>query len=174
MPIVSLNCQNCGANLDVPDGARFIKCNYCDSSLEVKSDGGATYTIVKEKLDRIEKKTDHIEQRVDSLHLQREIDNLDLQWERRSRRLMMSNKHGRQYVPKVYHAYLSGAASVLMGVIWFSWTNKSGMSDHIMLFGVLIFAVGVLMAFYIYSRARKYETERLNYERRRAELRRGL
>jgi DNA-directed RNA polymerase subunit RPC12/RpoP len=44
MQLESITCNHCGAPLDVPDAANFVKCNHCDSRLAIKRTQSTTYT----------------------------------------------------------------------------------------------------------------------------------
>lgn len=51
MPLVPLACAKCGAPIKVPEGVSFVTCSYCESSLEVRSEGGAHYSVLRELAD---------------------------------------------------------------------------------------------------------------------------
>jgi hypothetical protein len=70
-PIVSLNCRNCGAALKVAAQTRFLTCQYCKSSLEVRYDGSVAYTHV---LGAIKEDTSAMARDLAIMRLRTEID----------------------------------------------------------------------------------------------------
>ena len=53
--VVPLNCPNCGADLDVPEGVQRVTCRFCNSRLQLVETGSVrTLTLLQAGLERIE------------------------------------------------------------------------------------------------------------------------
>jgi DNA-directed RNA polymerase subunit RPC12/RpoP len=48
---LSVNCNHCGATLEVDENTRFVTCKYCHSRLAIQTTGSAVFTKVLEKLE---------------------------------------------------------------------------------------------------------------------------
>ena len=77
MKLLALNCNHCGAPLEVPEKANYLTCTFCQTQLSVQRSGGAAYTEALEKLDE---RTEQIADDVEILKLQAELDRLDREW----------------------------------------------------------------------------------------------
>ena len=77
MRLVSLNCNQCGAPLEVPEKIQFVTCVYCSARLSIHRSGNAVYS---ESLDEIEKRTGEIAEDLETIKLQNELESLDRQW----------------------------------------------------------------------------------------------
>ncbi len=47
--VESLVCPHCGADLEIPDGVSFLRCNYCGSKLQLKETGSVRALALIEK-----------------------------------------------------------------------------------------------------------------------------
>ena len=74
MKLLSLNCNQCGATLLVPEFIRFLTCSYCQRKLKVVESGGAFFTNVLEHLD-VQASGVRYDLRFERLH--EELDRLD-------------------------------------------------------------------------------------------------
>jgi DNA-directed RNA polymerase subunit RPC12/RpoP len=54
MQLTPVNCNHCGASLEIPSAARFVTCRYCNSQLQVHR---SETTITTEVLQRIDQNT---------------------------------------------------------------------------------------------------------------------
>ncbi len=70
-------CQNCGADLDIPDGIRFLNCNYCHSKLEVVEDHSTTHTRL---LETVARETREMAGNLRVIELQNDLERLDREW----------------------------------------------------------------------------------------------
>ena len=50
MKVLDLNCNQCGAPLEVPAKARFVTCSFCNTRLQIQHQGAAAYTEVLEEM----------------------------------------------------------------------------------------------------------------------------
>ena len=59
MKLLALNCNRCGAPLEVPQKAKFITCTFCQTQLSIQRSGGAAYT---EALEELGERTEQLKQ----------------------------------------------------------------------------------------------------------------
>ena len=76
MKLLALNCNRCGAPLEVPQKAKFITCTFCQTQLSIQRSGGAAYT---EALEELGERTEQLVDDVEVLKLQGEL-NRFLAW----------------------------------------------------------------------------------------------
>lgn len=74
METVSVRCNHCGAPLQVAEATRFVTCQFCHSSLEVKRTESALFT---EEVAKIAEHTGKMAQSLEVIQLQNEIERLD-------------------------------------------------------------------------------------------------
>lgn len=96
MKILSLNCNHCGAPLDVPAKAKFVTCGFCDSRLAIQHSGNTYSTEVMEQLVQ---KTDAIQDDVRELKRRAALSELDLRWEQNKRQFIVKGKNGSESLP---------------------------------------------------------------------------
>jgi DNA-directed RNA polymerase subunit RPC12/RpoP len=178
MQVESLNCNHCGAPLEVPQTAKFIKCNHCGSQLVVRRSQSATVT---ETVEQLAETTEQLAAQVSKLTQQGEVEALDRQWEREKESYMVTDKHGAKHLPTTGMAAMSGIMIVVFGVIWTaiaigitSQAPDFGAFQVAKLafpaFGVAFVIFGIIMAMYNYRKAQDYERAYRRYRRRREEL----
>ena len=71
MELQPVACANCGAPLSVPGEVRFVTCNHCNSTLEIRRTESVTYS---EKIAQIDVRTERIESQLESMRLERELE----------------------------------------------------------------------------------------------------
>ncbi|MBN1516753.1 hypothetical protein JXA32_09315 [Candidatus Sumerlaeota bacterium] len=114
MKLQSMQCNNCGATLEVPESTRFLTCNYCNSKLSVHREGSASYTEVLEK---IEQRTEKIDENLEIIKLQHELERLDREWESGKRQYMV--KDDKDYkMPDEIIGKPNKIVSVIAGVVF--------------------------------------------------------
>ena len=96
MQIESLNCNHCGAPLEVPQTAKFIKCNHCGNQLVIRRSESATFT---ETVEQLAETTENLTAQVSKLTKQNEVEALDRQWDREKESFMVADKHGTKHLP---------------------------------------------------------------------------
>ena len=111
----SLLCNSCGAPLEVPDSAKFIKCNHCNTTLKIQRSGSATTT---EAIEKLTETTQDLSQQLEKLTRQSELENLDRNWESHRQSLSLSGQHGDRPLPTPRNAWIGGAAVVFFGLLW--------------------------------------------------------
>lgn len=67
MTTAKIACANCGASLSLPEGVRYVTCEYCGSSLEIKRSNGAAYSEIKEQLDQLKEGIQGVKETTDKL-----------------------------------------------------------------------------------------------------------
>jgi hypothetical protein len=161
MELVRLACNGCGADIEVPDDARFVTCRYCDAKLEVKRTEGAVFTAVREAVERVER----VEREVAELRAENRLLELDREWDERKKTLMLQNKKGDLVEPSRGMAMGVGFGAAAMGFVVMILVPTQGV-----LIGIGFIAVGGLGAFLMHGKAVQYEAARDEYERRRNEI----
>src|SRR6478736_7918389 len=79
MKITKVCCQSCGADLQIDETIRYVTCNYCNAQLEVIHDATVTHT---KQLERLERTTDQLANKLQVLELQNDLEQLDSEWEK--------------------------------------------------------------------------------------------
>jgi hypothetical protein len=74
METLSVRCNHCGAPLQVSDATRFVTCQFCQSSLEVKRTDSSIFT---EEVAKIAENTGKMAESLEVIALQNEIEKLD-------------------------------------------------------------------------------------------------
>lgn len=77
METLSVRCNHCGAPLEVGAGTRFVTCQFCSSSLEVKRTDNSIFT---EEVAKIAENTGRMAESLEVIKLQNEIEQLDREW----------------------------------------------------------------------------------------------
>ncbi|MFO0565220.1 MAG: hypothetical protein U0263_06135 [Polyangiaceae bacterium] len=170
MELVKLSCNGCGADLDVPDDARFVTCRYCAARLEVGHTDGVAFTRVREAVARVEKKTERLADEVRGLQaanralaLERELDALEKQWESEREGLMVRSKDGTLSVPTETSAWAMGAVAIVVGI------GAAAMmrGDSSLLLGFVIALLGAGAALIQQQKAARYTKAHAAYLERR-------
>ena len=74
METLSVRCNRCGAPLQVSDATRFVTCQFCQSSLEVKRTESSIFT---QEVAKIAENTSKMADSLEVIALQNEIEKLD-------------------------------------------------------------------------------------------------
>lgn len=177
MKIIALNCNHCGAPLEVPAKARFVTCGFCEAKLAVEHTGNSYSTSVLEDLKQT---TEQIARDVAAIKSSTAIEKLDAQWERSRSQHMVTGKHGHQSLPTKGGAIAAGVFIAGFGLFWTIMAagitgaggrmGAPGVFRIFPLFGILFIAFGLFNAFRIYSKAESYEKDIRDYQRQRREL----
>ena len=165
--IVSVNCNHCGATLEVDDKTRFVTCNYCHSRLEIQHTASAVFTQV---LERIEEQTGQIAGNLKVIAMQNDLDQLDREWSMSRENLMVSGKGGSRSEPSMVGGLIAIVVGVVGGGAWTLFAASHGAPGFVPLFGILFIGVGVFTGIASISKAGQLDTTRNEYESRRREL----
>jgi len=77
METLSVRCNPCGAPLEVGADTRFVTCQFCNSSLEVKRTDNSVFT---KEVAKIAENTGRMAESLEVIQLQNEIEQLDRVW----------------------------------------------------------------------------------------------
>lgn len=155
MKIISLNCNHCGAPLDVPAKAKFVTCGFCSCRLQVRHTGNTYSTAAIEQL---VEQTNRIQDDVNDLKRRAAIADLDERWRNQKSGLLVRNKQGRESVPTVIGTVIPGIMCVGFTLFFTA------------VFGPLAFLVGLFCCAQIAMQIRKastYSRAKQRYERQR-------
>jgi hypothetical protein len=172
METLSVRCNHCGAPLEVAGNIRFVTCQFCQSSLEVKRHSGAVFT---EEVARIAENTEKIAEGLDVIQLQNDLEKLDRDWEARPARPLIT--WDRKGVRRKSNPMMSLWIAVFLMIFAFT---ASVFFEGIISAGlirVVIMAMGIMAAIsfiLLYARHQQERTSREAYQRRRRELERRL
>lgn len=176
MELVALNCNECGAKLEVPETAKFVTCNHCDTQLAIKHTNGASFTELAEVASRVEESAKEIEERAEELSghsellvLQNDLERLDREWDVERTELMVKGKNGHKHVPSKTQAtmlYLIAPVFLFMG-IW-AYTQSGTWMMLVLSLGVTVVVVFAGMS--TTAKAKAFEQARARHEAAREEL----
>lgn len=174
----TLSCNSCGAPLQVPQSANYLKCNHCGQQLVVRRSESATFT---EAIDRLTETTDSLSEQVEELSRQNRLAALDRHWEQDKESFMVSGKDGHRHLPNESGSLIGGIVIGVFGCIWtvmaialLSGAPAVGAFSVAKFlfpaFGVLFVVFGVSASMRSYDKAAKYRAARLRYEDKRRQL----
>ena len=177
MELTPVTCNGCGAALQVPEGARFVTCRYCNASLEIKRTDSAIYT---ETLQRIDQRTAEMAEDLDAIRHEHELERLDREWTLRRESFMSRSKHGNVTEPSVVGGIMAIVIGGGFGLFWtimaFSITSHGAAMGAPLgisifpLFGVLFIVVAVISGLTMMSKALRYQQEQRDYQRQREKV----
>ncbi|WP_348212905.1 hypothetical protein [Luteolibacter sp.] len=167
MKITKVCCQGCGADLQIDESIRFVTCNYCNARLEVVHDSTVTHT---RQLDKIEKTTDQLVNKVKVLELQNDLERLDREWDNRRETLLVRNKHGNVSEPSSAGSMIGGMIAIVFGIFWISMAASIGAPGFFPLFGLVFIGVAVFNMVNGTAKAGAYRNHQSDYESRRQQL----
>ncbi len=162
----SINCDQCGAPLEVPETISFVKCGHCDTRLAIRRTDSATFT---ERLDSLESGQRDLKDQVKRLEIQNRLQLENRLWDKRQKSFMMRDKHGREYLPSVEMSYLFlivGVVAGLFGMI----VGFSNQHAAFFLFGVFALVAGLVGAAVTYSKAKDFHAARRAHFRRKRQI----
>lgn len=155
MKILSLNCNHCGAPLDVPVKAKFVTCGFCDCRLAIQHSGNTHSTEV---LEQLVEKTSVIQDDVNELKRRARLSELDLDWERNKRRFVVKGKNGSESLPSALGMTIQGVVGIVFACFALVLFPPIGMLVLVIL-GVNLFSQMTKYSGY-QSAIQRYQTER--------------
>jgi LSD1 subclass zinc finger protein len=170
----SLLCNSCGAPLQIPSSANYVKCNHCHTQLAVHRESGVSFT---EAIDKLNQTTENLSEQVSRLAAQQELADLDREWDRRRQDLMISDQDGRRHVPNSTASTIGGIIAVCFGGFWtimacgITSNSPFGGVGLFPLFGLVFMAFGVYGIFHHNAKAAEYQRAETSYKRQRNKLR---
>lgn len=167
MELETITCNNCGAPLQVPAGAKFITCNHCQSNLAIHRNDSATYT---EKIAQIEEHTQEMASDLAQLRYESELARVDREWERERESYLVRDKEGNSSEPSAVGSLIGGALATVFGLFWMGFTSSMPMAGSFSLFGLVFIGFGILVAIFGYSKANQFDAAKQRYLLRRGRL----
>ena len=174
MKVISLNCNHCGAPLEVSAKARFMTCGFCEARLAIEHTGNSYSTAVLEDL---KETTEQIARDVAEIKSTSELERLDKQWHRTRQQHLVTHKNGHQSLPTKGGAIMGGCVIAVFGLFWTvmalgisntgSRMGAPGVFRIFPLFGILFIAFGIFNAIRIHAKAESYEKDQQKYRRER-------
>jgi hypothetical protein len=167
MKVTKVCCQGCGADLQIDESIRFVTCNYCHARLEVVHDASVTHT---RQLDKIEKTTDHLANKVRVLELQNDLEQLDREWDSRRETLLVRSKHGNVSEPSSAGSLIGGMVMIAFGIFWTGMAASHGAPAFFPLFGIGFIGFAIFNMVKGTAKADTFKSERGDFETRRRQL----
>ena len=182
----SVACNNCGAGLDVPEGARFVTCAHCGSRLAVHRNPTAAYTEV---LDRLDERTERMAGDLERIRLHDELERLDREWELTREPLLVRHENGSTSPPTPAGSALGVVAAVIGGVAFLTVAGSmvsgpfgvggtgspfGGFGARVGIVAVIVVLGSIASAFRGTANALTYRGAEDHYLRRREEILRRL
>lgn len=150
MEIISLKCNNCGANLQINKKTVYLQCTSCGSSLAVKKSINTVFTEVLEELNL---NTNKLVDQSNIVLIEKEIERLDREWMIEREKYRISTKDG-NHLPDESESnnllqYIVFITSFLFfgGIMVFLLSDAPAEFKPFILGGLLIFIVGVFISF---------------------------
>jgi hypothetical protein len=164
MRLVSLNCNQCGAPLEVPETIQFVTCVYCSARLSIQRSGSVIYS---EALDKIEKRTERISEDLETIKLQNELESLDRQWMLDRDRYQVKGQDGHFSVPGRAGIIVGMVLAAGFGVFWTVTAVSMGAPGHFPLFGIVFVIMAIVGGIAGLNKAESYQRNRKSYEGQR-------
>ncbi len=169
MKLLALNCEHCGAPLEVPLLVRHVTCDYCASQLEVRRSGTNSFTEVVEAM---EARAEPLARDVELLKRHKELLDLDRQWMRERKRYGFGSDNEMQ-VPSESGAILSGGVLTALGLFLVVGGTFGGASV-LWLPGVLMMIIALASMAYWLPKAEDYKRKQRLYRQRRDAICRAI
>ncbi len=164
MELESLNCNNCGAPLEVSTSANFVTCSHCSTRLAVRRTETSAFT---EQLESIDAKQNEMLDRLARIERQTDLADLDRQGEREQAAFMVSDKSGHKRLP----FQMGGVISGIVAIFGLFWTIIAGsMFRPMALFGILFMGIAIYGGFARSRKLQAYEEAHARYQTRKREL----
>ncbi len=161
MELETLNCNNCGAPLSVPETANFVTCNHCNARLAIRRTDSTTFT---QQLEQIETTQEQVLEKLAHLQQQNDLARIDREWDREREQYVTIDKHGHRRQPSETMAILTAIIPVLIGLfILFAGQPL----------GLVFMLIGLFGGAYQYMKAKNFLAARRRYQRRRRNVLRG-
>lgn len=164
MEVSSVNCNNCGAPLEVGPGTNFVTCSHCGARLAVKRTATSSYTELMEHIDR---KTDAISAQLAEIARQNELERIDREWDQERQGYLTKTKNGNQTEPNAAAGIVVAVVMGLFAVLWMGFTGTMGAPFFFPLFGFFFLGVAVFVGFASVTQAKKFTEAKARYEQRR-------
>ncbi len=167
MKLLALNCNQCGAPLEVPAKAKFVTCNFCSTQLSVQRNDKVAYT---EAIEEIQERTRQMSEDLKYLKKQSAVEDLDRSWRRRREQFMVRSEQGELSVPRKGIAIGIGAFTTVAGLLWMGFAMSIGAPGFFPLFGLLFIGFGLFTAARMTAKADDFHRSHRAYLSKRHDL----
>lgn len=186
MKLQSLQCNHCGAEVEVSATTKFATCAHCGSRLTVVRTASSTYTELAEKVDQLHER---VQRHFDRFDRHSELEELDRRWALELESYMVAAKDGARHLPTRQESVVSGIVVAMFGVFWtvlaLGMTGGAamafggvggGLSPFAVIpcafpaFGLLFIGLGIYQSMNAYEKATRYEQAKRRYEAERRRL----
>lgn len=167
MKILALNCNQCGAPLEVPARAKFVTCNFCSARLSVQRTDEVTYT---EAIEEIQERTREMAEDLEDLKAQGELERLDRDWVEKRGSLMTRGKDGSMSVPGKGATIVVGVIVMCFGAFWTLTASSIGAPSFFPLFGLVFIGAALFGMVATLSKADAFEKAQREYQAERKKL----
>ncbi len=167
METLSVRCNHCGAPLEVGASTRFVTCQFCSSSLEVKRTDNSVFT---EEVAKIAENTGRMAESLEVIKLQNEIEQLDREWGIQQANHMVNSRTGPRTPDNPVFGLLFTVffAVVCFGMATFASSARTPGFFLLVPIGMGVFAlIGGVMGM---VRGEERKSAESGYQRRREEL----
>ncbi|MCG8650954.1 MAG: hypothetical protein MI861_14035 [Pirellulales bacterium] len=165
MELDTLNCNCCGAPLEVSRSTNFVTCNHCSAQLHVRRTESSAFT---EQLGKLQSNQDEMLEKLERLERDSELAKLDRQWESEKERYMVETKNGGRKLPSEAGSAFGMVAAAIFGVIWIFVTLS--VFPPMALFGVVAIVMGAIASANANAKARDYRRAYQKYRRQRDDM----
>ena len=174
-PLDSVNCNNCGAPLEVAPTTQFVTCARCGTHLAIRRTGTSAYTEPQGQAATVEELGRHLDDQLAGIRLQNEVARLDREWGLERERYMISGRYGARYIPTPGMSILGGIVIVAFGGLWTAMATTIAGGAGVPfacfpLFGILFMLFGAGVSIYSFTKAKQYQQAYEAYRHRRARL----
>ncbi len=166
----AVNCNNCGAPLEVGEATKYATCGFCGSQLEIRRSGGALYSDV---LQTVSHRTAAIAVDLETIRLQNELERLDREWMLERDAYTVRDGQGGGRRPGIAGGVAVLVFGLFFGFSWIAGTMAAGL-PFVALFGLVAIGVALAVGIPILSKAGAYERAEAAYRSRRHSLLREL
>ena len=177
----SLLCNSCGAPLEVPDSANFIKCKHCNTTLKVHRSSRGTTT---EAIEKLTETTENLAEQVQKLTRQNELERLDRQWEQERQTFTFRDQEGGSHLPAQRFAWIIGSTVAFFGSLWtFLAISITRSAPNVgpfavakvvfPLFGIGFIAFGIFLAVMMHRKAKQFDEAQTAYLQHRGRIMEG-
>ena len=163
MEILSLKCNNCGANLEVNPKITYFNCSFCKSSLAIKKTGNVIFTEV----------LGEIKENTDLMLVEKKIARLDREWMIKQKDFSLKGNDGNFYHPEESSKdseILGGVLGVIFGFVWIIGALSMGAPGFFPIFGLVFIGTGIYSMVTKIEKRESYEKAKKDYENNRNNL----
>lgn len=167
MQVESVNCNKCGAPLEVSASTNYVTCSHCGSRLAIKRTGTSSFTETLEKLDQ---KTDAMAQQLAELRHHAELERIDREWELERQSFLSTDKQGNKHEPSAAGGIIGGIILIVFGLFFAISSGTMGAPGLFPCAGIAFAGFGVFLMIAGPKRAGEFQRAKEAYQRRRVSV----